>query len=83
MLKNSFPAPPSLSPALKGGDGGAFFMQWAERKLKIRLPSGSGKCGFSVSEGRRKEPAEGKAGESNVKKQLPCPAITFPGPKGW
>jgi hypothetical protein len=54
MLKISFPAPPSLSPALKGGDGGAFLMQWKKRKLKIRLPSGSGKCGFSVSEGRKK-----------------------------
>jgi hypothetical protein len=53
-------APPSLSPALKGGDGGAFLMQWAERKLKIRLPLGSGKCGFSVSEGRGKEPVEEK-----------------------
>jgi hypothetical protein len=51
-------APPSLSPALKGGDGGAFLMQLTGKKLKIRLPLGSGKCGFSVSEGRGKEPAE-------------------------
>jgi hypothetical protein len=53
-------APPSRSPALKGGDGGAFVMQLTEKKLKIRLPLGSGKCGFSVLEGRGKEPAEEK-----------------------
>jgi hypothetical protein len=62
MLKISFPAPPSLSPALKGGDGRAFVMQLTEKKLKIRLPLGSGKCGFFVSEGRGKEPAEDKHG---------------------
>jgi putative transposase len=53
-------APPSRSPALKGGDGGAFVMQLTEKKLKIRLPLGSGKCGFSVLEGRGKESAEEK-----------------------
>jgi hypothetical protein len=31
-----------------------------EKKLKIRLPLGPGKCGFSVSKGRGKEPAEKK-----------------------
>jgi hypothetical protein len=33
--------------------------------------------------GSEKITGEEKAGKSNVKNQLSCPAITFPGPKGW
>jgi hypothetical protein len=45
-------APPSLSPALKGGDGGAFIMQWTEKRtdggkgVKAKYAENQLECNF-------------------------------------